>query len=186
MKLAPLALALLVAPATLSAAETVAVPAFRSIELRGGGSLIVRPGPVQRVTIVSGSTAFTRVQVERDGQLRIDACNARCPQHYRLAIEVETPALPSVAIAGGGRIVAQSGFHPQRQVSAAVTGGGEIDTRAVDTRDASAAVRGGGAILLRAAGSLSAAVHGGGQVLYWGNPQVSSAIAGGGSVQKGD
>jgi hypothetical protein len=173
------------ASAPAPAAETVRVPAFRSIQLRGGGNLVVRPGPVQRVTILSGSSAFTRVRVERDGQLRIDACNARCPQFYRLTIEIESPSLPDVAVAGGGRIAAGPGFHPQRQLSAAVLGGGEIDTRALEARDASAAVQGGGTILVRAAASLNAAVNGGGSVRYWGNPSVTSAIAGGGHVAKG-
>lgn len=185
MKLAPLALALLLTPAAVAAAETVPVPAFRSVELRGGGNVVVRPGAAQRVTIVSGSTAFTRVHVERDGQLRIDACNARCPHLYRLVVEVESPALPDLAVAGGGRIAAQAGFRPQRHISTAVMGGGQIDTRAADTRDASAAVHGGGALLLRAAGTLSAAVNGGGEIRYWGDPRVSSAIAGGGNVRKG-
>ena len=185
MKLAPLALALLLTPGVAGAAETVPVPAFRSVQLRGGGNVVVRPGPVQRVTIVSGSTAFTRIHVERDGQLRIDACNARCPQLYRLVVEVESPALPDLAVMGGGRIAAQAGFRPQRQISAAVMGGGQIDTRAANTRDANAAVNGGGAILLRAAGNLSAAVNGGGEIRYWGDPHVTSAVAGGGNIRKG-
>ena len=121
-----LALAFLAAPAPALAAEAVPVPAFRSLELRGGGNVLVRPGPVQRVTIVSGSSGVTRIRVERDGQLRIDACNARCPRLYRLVVEVESPSLPDVAVSGGGRIAAASGFRPQRRISAAVHGGGEI------------------------------------------------------------
>jgi hypothetical protein len=179
------ALVTLAGAAPARAAETVAVPAFRSVELRGGGNVVVRPGPVQRVTIVSGSSDFTSIRVERDGRLRIDACNARCPQLYHLTIEVESPSVPDVAVSGGGRIAAESGFRPQRQLSAAVHGGGEIDTRALDARDASAAVQGGGTILLRAAASLSAAVNGGGAIRFWGDPSVSSAVAGGGHVSKG-
>src|SRR3954471_8206270 len=124
--LAALVLTALSAPAPAQPAESVSVPAFRSVELRGGGSLVVRPGPVQRVTIVSGSSAFTHIRVERDGRLRIDACHARCPKLYRLAVEIESPPLPEVAVSGGGRIAAASGFRPQRQLSAAVYGGGEI------------------------------------------------------------
>lgn len=180
-----LALALLAAPAPSQGAESIAVPAFRSVQLRGGGNVVIRPGPVQRVTIVSGSSAFTRLRVERDGQLRIEACNARCPQLYRLTVEIESPALPDVAVAGGGRIAAAPGFRPQPRLSAAIQGGGEIDTRALDARDASAAVQGGGTILLRAGASLNAAVNGGGDVRYWGAPSVTSAIAGGGRVSKG-
>jgi len=44
--------------ARAAAAEVVPVPQFRSVELRGGGSVTVVPGPVQRVTIVDGSSQF--------------------------------------------------------------------------------------------------------------------------------
>lgn len=179
------ALTLAARPGPAEAAETVSVPGFRSVQLRGGGTVSVRPGPRQRVTLVSGSTAFTTVRVRRDGQLEIDACNARCPQRYELEIVIESPAMPDAAVSGGGRIVAASGFAPQRTVSAAVRGGGQVDLRAVDARDANAAVHGGGAVLVRAAARLNAAVMGGGNVRYWGNPQVNRAVSGGGSVRRG-
>jgi len=180
-----LGLALAAAPTRAPAAETVAVPAFRSVQLRGGGTVIVRPGPAQRVVIVAGSSAFTRMRVVRGGQLEIDACNARCPQRYHLEIAIESPTMPDSAVAGGGRIVAGEGFAPQAQISAAVMGGGEVDTRAVGARVANAAVHGGGTILVRAAAHLNAAVQGGGRVRYWGDPQVTSAVSGGGSVERG-
>src|SRR3982750_1441389 len=82
------------------AAETVPVPAFRSVELRGGGEVSVVPGPAQRVTIVEGSSQFTRMRVERDGQLKIDACNERCPHFYHLRIQVEAPRVPDLAVNG--------------------------------------------------------------------------------------
>src|SRR3954452_22000989 len=94
------------------ATENVPVPAFRSIELRGGGQLVIRPGPVQRVTVVEGSAAVTRFRVGSDGQLRIDVCAGRCPQHYRLRVEVQSPHVPDVAVAGGGLIQAAPGFAP--------------------------------------------------------------------------
>jgi hypothetical protein len=183
--LVPLTLATAVLAAPATAAETVPVPAFRNVQLQGGGELSVRRGPVQRVTVVEGSTAFTRVAVERDGELEIRACNERCPQHYRLRILVESPTLPGLAVRGGGSIVAEPGFPGQSSVAAAVMGGGEIDARAVPALRANAAVHGGGAILVRAAEHLNAAVNGGGAVRYWGDPRVTSAVAGGGSVERG-
>ena len=64
-----------------------------------------------------------------------------------------------------------------------MTGGGIIDTRALDAGDVTAAVNGGGKLFVRARSALTGAVHGGGSVRYWGNPQVTSANHGGGSVQ---
>ena len=127
----PLFLAAFAASAPALATEVVPVPAFRSVQLLGGGEVSIRPGPVQRVTIVEGSSRITRFRVERDGKLRIDVCDGNCPRQYRLRIDIQSPSAPDVAIAGGGLIRASGGFPAQRQLSAAVMGGGKIDMLAV-------------------------------------------------------
>lgn len=179
----PIFVAALAAAAPAMAAESVAVPSFRGVELRGGGSVVVVPGPVQRVTLLDGSTQFTRFRVEHDGRLRIDTCNERCPQFYRMRVEIQSPDVPDLAVSGGGAIRATGGFRPQRDLSAAVNGGGSIDARSVEATDVSAAVNGGGEIAVRARASLSAAINGGGVVRYAGNPSISSAVHGGGLVR---
>lgn len=175
----------LVASVPAVGAELVPVPQFDSVELRGGGDVTIVPGPAQRVTIVEGSSRFTRVYVDRRGSLKIDACNEQCPHFYRLRIAIETQRVPDLAVSGGGDIAVVPGFAAQRQLSAAVNGGGKVDARAVEAADVSAAVNGGGALLVRAASRLSGAVSGGGVVRYWGRPEVTTAIQGGGSVQPG-
>src|SRR4051795_11762939 len=89
------------ASAPALATEMVPVPAFRSVQLRGGGELSIRPGPVQRVTVVEGSARITRFVVDSDGKLRIDVCNGNCPRQYRLRVDIQSPYAPDVAIAGG-------------------------------------------------------------------------------------
>jgi len=168
------------------AAEVVPVPAFRSIELHGGGDVTIVPGQGQRVTIVDGSSQFTQFRVGRDGKLRIDACNNRCPHHYQLRIQIQSPRVPDLAIRGGGAIRVQGGYRAQSDLSAAINGGGKIDTRALDTAKVSAAVNGGGELLVRARSDLAAAVNGGGVIRYAGNPRVASAIHGGGLVVPGN
>lgn len=180
--IAPLFALAFVASAPLLAAETVPLPAFQSVELRGGGDILVVPGRVQRVTLVEGSTRFTRLHMRGDGQLEIDTCNERCPHDYQLQVRIESPRVPSVAIAGGGTIRTAAGFAPQRELSAAIKGGGKIDLRSVEA----AAVNGGGDIFVRPRVSLSAAVNGGGDVHYSGTPQVSMAVRGGGDVRRDD
>ena len=165
--------------------EAVPVPHFQSAELRGGGQVTVVPGPAQRVTIVDGSSRFTHIYVERDGQLRIDTCNEQCPREYHLRVVIQSPQVPGLAVKGGGQIVTAAGFAPQSELSAAISGGGQVDARSVDALRVSAAVNGGGQLLVRARASLSAAINGGGHIRYWGNPAVSSAIRGGGGVSPG-
>src|SRR5207244_1486738 len=113
--------------------------------------------PAQRVTILEGSTQFTRLRLEREGQLKIDTCNDRCPQHYRLRVEIQSPRVPDLGISGGGDIAVEPGFRAQSQLSVAVDGGGKIDGRAVEAGDVSAAVNGGGEIRIHPRSSLSAA-----------------------------
>lgn len=168
------------------ATELVPVPPFRSVELRGGGAVDVLPGPAQRVTILEGSSRFTHVYLENEGQLRIDTCAQICPRDYRLRVEIVSPRAPNLAVDGGGRIVTGSGFSLQRQLSVAVNGGGHIDARSLDAMHVSAAVNGGGNILIRPHDALSAAVNGGGHIRYIGNPTTTVAIHGGGDVSRGD
>lgn len=182
----PLFIAALAASAPAVAIENIPVPDFRSVQLRGGGEVVVRPGPVQRVSILEGSSQFTRIYVERKGQLKIDACNERCPHRYRLRVLIESPQMPpTLAVAGGGTISAGAGFVEPRELTLAVAGGGVIDTRAAPSGIVTAAVNGGGRINARPRDVLTAAVNGGGEIRYWGNPVVTSAISGGGNVRPG-
>lgn len=167
------------------AVEPVPVPGFRAIELHGGGVVTVAPAPVQRVTLLEGSTQFTRIQVTREGKLEIEACNQRCPRNYRLRIQIETPRIMGLGVNGGGLMTTADGFARQKEIGVAVNGGGKIDARSIEAASVGAAVNGGGQILVRSNGTLGAAVHGGGEIVYWGNPNVATSIAGGGAVRKG-
>lgn len=175
----------LAASAPALAAEPIPVAPFHSVQLRGGGDLYVVPGPVQRVTLLNGSTQFTTFRMRRDGELEIATrCNDRCPHNYNLRIQIESPSVPDVAVNAGGTIVARPGFAPQRDLSAAVAAGGTIDLWAVEADDVSAAVNAGGDIYVRPRVTLDAAVNAGGDIHYSGNPQVSEAVANGGDVRR--
>jgi len=185
MRLLLVAVAIVAFAAPAFAVEVVPLPQFRSVELRGGGVVTVVPGATERVTIVEGSSQYTHMSVERDGTLRVDTCDERCPRLYRLRIEIQSPGVPDLAVSGGGGITAKGGFRPQRGLAVAVRGGGHIDARGVEAGSVSAAINGGGQIMVRSRSSLSAAVNGGGLVRYWGNPSVTSAVHGGGAVLQG-
>ncbi len=169
--------------AAASAQTAVPVAHFNSVELRGGGHIVLQHGAVQRVTILKGSTQYTRFEMEGADKLVIHTCNSDCPMQYDLEIEIVTPDVSAVAISGGGRIESAPGFPAQGSITAAVNGGGHIDLRSVAAENGTAAIDGGGHIDIKASGHLTAAVNGGGNIRYVGNPQVTTAIDGGGSVQ---
>ena len=181
----PLFAAALAASVPALAVETIPVNGFRSVQLRGGGEVTVRPGPAQRVTIIEGSSRFTTFRVDRSGQLRINVCEGQCPRHYRLRIDIQSPRVPDLAISGGGTIRTAGGFAGEDHLAVAVNGGGSIDARAVAAAVVTAAVNGGGRIAVHPRRSLQAAVSGGGEVRYLGKPQVSMAVNGGGAVRPG-
>jgi hypothetical protein len=182
-----MAAALLGIAAPAAAQEVVPLGRFDSIQLNGGGSIRLRHGPVQRVTLIRGSTRYSHVRVQGgERELVIDACNGRCPRGYDLEIEIVTPDVAAVAVNGGGEIVVASGFPRQESVAAAVNGGGAIDLRALPVREAAASVHGGGSLKVRPATSLAASIMGGGEIRYWGNPEVATSINGGGLVRRGD
>ena len=173
------------AAAPALAVEPMPVPAFRSIELHGGGIVTIVPAAVQRVTLLEGTTQFTRVRVERDGKLVIDSCNQICPRDYRLRVEIESPRVLGLAIDGGGVMTSANGFAPQNELGVAVNGGGKIDARSISAAHVGAAVNGGGVIMVRARSALGATVNGGGEIRYWGDPAVATSVQGGGAVRKG-
>jgi len=174
--------ALLATPAL--AAETVPFGPFDSVGLTGGGHIVLRHGATQSVTLMKGSTQYTRFKLH-GRSLEIEACNDSCPHSYDLEIEIVLPEIDGVAIEGGGAIVAEAGFPAQHGMNAAISGGGLIDLRAIQASNVSAAVNGGGDIKVSTNGTLSAAVNGGGHIAYWGNPKVSEAVSGGGSIDQG-
>lgn len=179
-------LCMVLASAPAVAQSVVPVPHFNSVELEGGGHVVVRYGDAQQVRLIQGSTQFTRFTVEDGDKLRIEDCRDECPRHYELQVEITTPRIDALAIDGGGAIDSEGSFPAPHRLAVAIEGGGRIDTRAMNAERATAAINGGGVIRLRAETELTAAINGGGNIRYWGNPRVTQAIDGGGAVERGD
>lgn len=201
----------LFASAPAAAQTNIPVGQFRSIELNGGGRALVRYAPVQQVRILEGSAQVSDIYVSDQGRYRgrrhdndrneadrneygrsdgdrliIDACRERCPQGYRLVVEIDTPDVGAVAVNGGGQIEFGPGFPRRGGFAAAVNGGGRVDARGIAAANASVAVNGGGDLLLGPSQRLAAAVTGGGRILYRGDPQLVTNVMGGGTVQRDD
>jgi hypothetical protein len=170
--------------ATAASAQTaVPIGHFDGVELSGGGHIVFRHGPVQRVVILKGSAQITKLHIE-NSKLVVDICDNNCPTHYDFELEITTPAIQSVSVNGGGDIDVAPGFPAQQQITAAIQGGGRIDTRNMDAGEGNAAVNGGGEIHIKAHNALTTAVNGGGEIFYSGSPSVTTAINGGGDVNR--
>lgn len=175
-----IAAAALAAPA---AAQTpVNVPRFDSVELRGGGEVVVRHGSVQRVTFTASQPDQAAFEVER-GTLVIRACRRSC-RNQRLRVEIVTPRLGAAAITGGGSVQLAPGLPPRDRLALAITGGGRIDASRLRAGNVAASIKGGGIIHAGTPRALAAAIHGGGSVRYCGEPAKTVSVHGGGTVSR--
>jgi hypothetical protein len=184
MKMPILACLAVAAAAVPAAAQTpVRVGAFDSIELRGGGEVIVRYGREQRVTILSGDPNLASIAVDDEADLVIRPCRKSC-RNQHLRVEVVTDELEAVAISGGGIVRTEGAFPSRHTVALAVNGGGTLDARSLRADTVAAAINGGGRIRTSPARTLAASVRGGGAVTYTGDPRTTVSINGGGTVTR--
>jgi hypothetical protein len=175
---------LLAAAAGPAAAQTpVRVASFDSLELRGGGEVIVRHGREQRVTIIGGDPTLASIAVDADHDLVIRPCRTSC-RNQRLRVEVVTPELDAIAIHGGGSIRTEAGFPHRRVLALAVNGGGNLDARTMPADTVAGAINGGGRIRTSPLRTLAAAIHGGGAITYTGDPSTTVSVNGGGAVTR--
>ena len=167
------------------AATVIPVASFDSIALSDGGRVVVRYGPVQRVTMIQGDPQFTRVRVD-DQRLVIDNAEGRCPRGYKLEIEVVTPQLSALSVSNGGTVQTAGAFPGVASLALAVEQGGTIDARSIVADRVNAAVDQGGRILTTARNALRATVDSGGVITYWGDVRdVRETVDHGGVVSRG-
>ena len=162
--------------------ETVSLSAFTGLAVKGGGIITVSPGSSHSVRVVEGGE---RVELFMDGgSLRVE-CARPCRGNVRRVLEVTTPAVSEVAIAGGGIITFEAGFAAQDELNTAIVGGGTLNALNLSAAEVNAAVTGGGSISVTATRELNAAIIGGGSIVYAGNPpDVNPSVIGGGSISE--
>ena len=68
----------------------VSLAPFRSVELRNGGTAVLRHGPTQGVTFLKGSPDHTQVSIASGDGLVIEKCKRKCDRGYELEIEIVT------------------------------------------------------------------------------------------------
>lgn len=174
----------LATPATVAAQTVVPVAPFGSVELHGGGEVILRHGPTRSVTLLKGSLDYTRITIADAGRLVIDKCKSRCPRGYELEIEIVTPNIAGISVADGGTIQSRGSFPRHAEIEATVRDGGTIDIRSIRGDSVTSSVEEGGSIFTKPQTALFASVVNGGEINYWGDARVESSVRGGGAVTK--
>jgi hypothetical protein len=170
-----------------AAQSVIPLGQFRSVELHNGGNVILRHGPTQRVTLLTGSLQCTQVRLA-DGQRLVinNGGHGRdCRRHERLRIEVITPELSAVSVSNGGTLQSIGAFPVQAAIEADVEQGGMIDIRSIAAEDVDASVHSGGRIFTNARETLTAAIDSGGGITYWGDARVRQSVRHGGAVARG-
>jgi hypothetical protein len=169
------AASLLTAPAF--AGQMIPVGTFNSVEASDGAHVIIRHGAAQQVTMLKGSTEFSRFEV-RDGTLHLITCEGwHCPRHYSFEVDVVMPSINAAVASDGAAIEAQGSFPAQGDLSVKATDGGDIDVRAIAAANVNAYASDGGNLKIHPRKSMQAQAKDGGNIDYWGNPTVTRLVA---------
>jgi hypothetical protein len=185
----------------VAAASTRDVPSFTSVELRGIGTVEVRRGSPQKVTVSGDDNVVPLVTTEVEGStLVVDEKNGNFTTRQPLVVAVVAPELDSSILTGAGELrvtgVSGPGFDASLSgtgkldvdgsvdtLNATVSGAGSAQLEHLVAGDASVSVSGVGSVHVNATHSLDASVPGAGSVLYDGHPaQVTTNVTGVGSV----
>lgn len=169
------------------AGQTIAVGPFNAVEASDGAHVIIRHGNAQQVTMIEGSTQYSRFEV-RDGVLHLVTCQGwHCPRHYTFKVDVVMPQVNAINASDGAYIEAQGPFPGQRDLAVKATDGGNIDARAIAAANVDAKASDGGNLRIQPRQSLKAHADDGGNIEYWGHPTVTGLIAeDGGNVSQED
>jgi len=176
-----LAIALVAAGIALAspalAGQVIPVGPFNSVEASDGAHVTIRHGGAQQVTMVKGSTEFSRFEV-RDGVLHLITCEGwHCPRNYSFDVDVVMPSINAIVASDGAAIEAQGSFPTQGNLSVKATDGGDIDARAIMAANVDAKASDGGNLKIHPRKSMQAHADDGGNIDYWGNPTVTRLVA---------
>ena len=176
-------LAIALAAATLAlagpafAGQVIPVGPFTSVEASDGAHVIIRHGGAQQVTMLKGSTEFSRFEV-RDGTLHLITCEGwHCPRHYSFEVDIVMPAVNAIEASDGADIETQGSFPAQGNLVVKATDGGDIDARAIVAANVDAKASDGGNLKIHPRKSMQAHAEDGGNIDYWGNPTVTRLVA---------
>ena len=183
------------------AEETRSVAAFERLGISAPARVKVTMGPSHQVRLTYDDNLLPHVEtVVAGGELEIRlADGASYRSSKTLVVEVETPVLSGLSIAGSAEVEADAlaGAHFDLSVAGSgkvraggavdelevsIAGSGELDLGELVAERADVEIAGSGDVVVHAREALSVSVAGSGKVRYRGQPAVTSSMAGSGSV----
>lgn len=179
------------------------IESFDAISLEGGWELDVRVGELTSVVVQADENLHEYIATEvEDGRLRIRFLESVSTSNP-LRVEVSTPHLERLDVAGSGRLevtgvdaqdfrisIAGSGRGTLAgradTVSVSIAGSGDLDLYGLEADAVDVSIAGSGTVHAHANRSLDVDIAGSGRVRYHGQPELSVSQAGSGSVRRGE
>lgn len=175
------------------------VGAFSSVHVSGSMDAEVTIARTTSVEVIGDDNVVPLIRTEvRGGQLVVDSRDSYSTRSP-LVVRITTPTLAAFSSSGSGDAavrgvtgdrldlqVSGSGSIDvagrTKQLTAEVSGSGEIHARRLAATTARAIVSGSGEVELTVSDTLDAVVSGSGSIDYWGNPTVKRTVSGSGSI----
>ncbi|MBC8063435.1 MAG: DUF2807 domain-containing protein [Chlorobia bacterium] len=184
---------------TVAVGKGKALESFKRVESRGSFDVEIKQGPQSDVVVEGDESIIKIVRLKVDGDTLIVDTQGSFSTSTRLVVKITMPTVEGVEmdgsgeatltnvsgdkldldISGSGEIVASGKV---KDLSARISGSGDIDATALESVDAKTNVSGSGSIRVFATKSLDADIAGSGGIQYKGSPQVKKDISGSGDV----
>ncbi|HEU0027953.1 MAG TPA: head GIN domain-containing protein [Ktedonobacterales bacterium] len=184
--------------------ETRAVSGFTGVALRGAGTLTIRQGNTESLTITTDDNLLPLLtSTVNNGVLELSGKERTIPRPTDgIKWDVTVKNLNSVSLTGAGIVNVEnlntssldtkisgagtmnvSGRASAQSIS--VTGAGNYNGRNFTAPTATVNISGAGNAFVNASEALDATVSGAGVVTYYGTPKVTQHISGAGTVRQG-
>lgn len=169
----------------MTAEEQRTVGCFSAIELTGCGTVRIRKGPRETVTVKANKNLLPVVQTYVRGETLIiePKQGINILDYSRLEIIVYVDKIVSLDINGAGTIRVDEDLTVQ-SYRAKINGSGKIDAVRMTADRVDAIIKGSGKIYTSAESLLRVWMAGSGLVRYRGNPKIDHSIAGTGKIKR--
>ncbi len=185
----------------VAASQMREVGEFRSVSLTSSADVRVTVGPARSVRVTTDDNLIDKVVTRvEDGRLEIGHERGNYRHKVKLVVDITTPQLVGVSIAGSGDARAEgldtdafkasiSGSGSIRavgrcdQLDATISGSGDLRLEDLVARSVKVRIAGSGDARVHAHDKLDVSISGSGDVRYRGQPVVTKSVAGSGSVK---